>query len=157
MTRWTTQVTYENVPEPPTSDQLDIIMEDGVTTPSHDARMGMLNLHWYDMEDGGNITQALASSVLMADAVMRRAGVQVGDVVRVEVYDDARPAHVDELYRYADFALFGGVSRQAVAQAARNDPDFPEVVTKLSDGTALFRPLEAIAYARKRWGSDEGE
>lgn len=156
--RWSAMVTYEKVPEPPTDDQIDILMDDNRTMMSHDGNLHMLAVQWYQEEEAGvSLAEFSAGAVAFADARLSRAGIPVGDAVHVEANDDNRPHRSSELYRYADFAFFGGVSRQAVAQAARTDPSFPRPLMKLSDGTPLFHPMRAVEYAQKRWPDADGE
>lgn len=160
--RWSAMVTYEKVPELPTDDQISILMDDNRTTMAHDGNLHMLAVQWYQVDEEAEISLAefSAGAVAFAGARLARAGISVGDAIHVEINDDNRPHRSSELYRYADFAFFGGVSRQAVAQAAKTDPKFPEPLMKLSDGTPLFHPVRAIEYAQRRWpdaGDGAGE
>lgn len=159
--RWSATVTYEKVSELPTDDQIYALMDDNRTTMFHDGNLHMLAVQWYrtDEEPRVSLAEFSADAVAFADARLARAGISVGDAVHVEINDDYRPHRSSELYRYADFAVFGGVSRQAVAQAAKADPDFPKPLMKLSDGTPLFHPMRAVEYAQKRWRDtdDDGD
>lgn len=157
--RWSAIVTYEKVSELPTDDQIQILMDDNRTTMVHDGNLHMLAVQWYQVDEEAEIslTEFSAGAVAFADARLARAGISTGEAVHIEINDDNRPHRSSELYRYADFAFFGGVSRQAVAQAAKTDPKFPEPLMKLSDGTPLFHPMRAIEYAQRRWPDAGGQ
>lgn len=153
---WTAHVTFDKVREMPSDEQVDMVMEDSATTLSYNGNLDTLEITWFQQEGSEPVSLAdfSASAIGHATGLLAKAAITFGDAIHVDVRDDNRPHETSELYRYADFAFFGNVSRQAVAQAAKTDPDFPRPMMHLSDGTPLYHPLRAIEYAQKRWPSD---
>ena len=158
--RWSVEVTYEKVPDLPTEDQIDRLMDDNRTTMTHDENLGLLSVHWYQEEEEAGpdlLLEFITTAIPRTNELVAAAGITTGEAIRVDVHDDERPHRRRELYRYADFAFYADVSRQAVAQAAKTDPDFPRPVMHLSDGTPLYHPLRAIDYVHKRWPLPDDE
>lgn len=113
---------------------------------SLNGQLRVLNLVWHEETD--NPENLLSTAPTRARGVLKSINAENYPILKVIVEDPERPTEAQQLHRYADIAAYAGLTRQRIAQLAKKDKRFPKPVMTLSDGTPLFKPLEAIEFGQ---------
>jgi len=152
MTNWTIRVSFGDFPLEtmgPDMEKWETLM----ATMRPLCGMGSLNgqLRVFDLvwhEESDRPEDLVATAAPRARQLMGSIGCEDYPILKVVVEDPDRPTETQQLHRYADIAAYAGLTRQRIAQLAKTDDRFPKAVMTLSDGTPLFKPLEAIEYGQ---------
>lgn len=152
MTNWTVRVALGDfVPEDmgPGIDKWETLMAvmkpmGGMATLN--GQLKTMELVWH--EETSDPEDLARTAAAHARQMVHSVGLGERPILKILVEDPERPTETQQLHRYADIAVYAGLTRQRIAQLAKTDTRFPKAVMTLSDGTPLFKPLEATEYGQ---------
>lgn len=148
MPNWAVSVTFAPFPEDMDDDKISALMEVTGSGLTYNGPLKSFTLMWE--QDADTLDEVTRTAADQARKYLSTVGHGDEPIAHMEIKDYEQPTETDDLEKQSSIAFWLGVSRQRVAQLAKKDPDFPEVVMHLQDGTPLYRPMDVMRYTRAR-------